>query len=127
MDCVNGEFCSGLVASGESPIDVTNWRRCVANYMACEREFEGGVGSSHNGAGGSGSGGGVGRRGGGIGGDADGLESRGAGSGAGADGEDREDVYIFGVYLGGSTRQLAGIFPGQRIWGFDSFNGLPGN
>jgi hypothetical protein len=31
----------------------------------------------------------------------------------------------FGVANGNSIRQLAGLFPGRRIFGFDSFQGLP--
>jgi hypothetical protein len=34
-------------------------------------------------------------------------------------------ILELGVYKGGSTRALAGIFPDQIIHGFDSFEGLP--
>jgi hypothetical protein len=35
------------------------------------------------------------------------------------------DILDLGVYRGGSTRQLARIFPDKSIHGFDSFEGLP--
>lgn len=36
-------------------------------------------------------------------------------------------ILDLGVYKGGSTKALAGIFPTETIHGFDSFEGLPGD
>lgn len=35
------------------------------------------------------------------------------------------DIFMFGVFLGASVLEIAGLFPGRKIFAFDSFTGLP--